>query len=168
MSLSIGPNIGIYSGTGAQRQADTSSRNATSGQSAPAGEQSGQAGRSQITDQIDITSITININQTTTPPNSNQLTVGVGRATAPLADGGGTPQPLAEGYFSSPTNFVPTGGGSGSSSATSEAGIKLQILNETTNTAQTQNGPSATGDSSAGTRSGQSDNSAYRAVNISV
>lgn len=152
MSLSIGANSAIYPGAGTPKQADATSRAGASAQSASSGEQSGQAGRSQITDQIDITSIIININQTTTAPNGNQLIAEVDPLITPLADGGSPLQPLGQG---------------GSSSTTFEASIALQILNETAGTtAQTQNGAPATGNSPAS--SGASAHSAHRAVNISI
>jgi hypothetical protein len=149
MSLSIGPSLGTYSGAGAPRQADSTNGAATSGQSGGA-----QGGRSQITDQINITSITININQATTSPNSNDLTSAVGPAITPLADGGSPVQPLGRG---------------GSSSTASEASITLQILSEAANTSdQAQDRPSRSGDLPARAQGGQSGNAAYVSVNISI
>jgi hypothetical protein len=168
MSLSIGPNLSIYPRAATPRQADPAGGAALSGQLAPNGSQSQQAGRSQVTDQINITSITVNINQTATAPSSSQLRVEVDRATR-LGNGDSTLQPLAEGYFSSPTNFVPIGSLGGSSSATSEVSVTLQILSETTNASvQAKSQPTDKVGAAVTPVNTPSDNSAYSSVDISI
>ncbi len=108
MSLTIDPNINGYPGAIASKQADAPGRDPNTNRPAPGAGERQPAGRSQITDQIDIVSITININETTTTPN-NQRQTELSSAITPLRNGGSAPQPIGEGYFSSPTNFVPTG-----------------------------------------------------------
>jgi hypothetical protein len=176
MSLTIGPNVHSYAGTSSSRQAEAAGRDPNASRQAPGGGEDQQTGRSQVSDQIDITSITINISQTITTPGSDQLQVGVVKA-APL--GSGQPaQLLGEGYFSSPTNFVPVGSGSAGSSSTTEANITLQILSETATTsaqAEGQSGHAKGQHSSAredagGNSKGSStpENSAHQPVDISI
>jgi hypothetical protein len=166
MPLTIGPNINSYPGAIGSKQADAPGRDPTTNRpAAGAG-----AGRSQVTDQIDITSITININQTTTAPN-NQLQTELSSAIAPLRNGGSAPQPIAEGYFSSPTNFVPTGSGADPSSANSDISITLQILSETgTNTskAKDQHSPGRADTATTPTAGSAPDNSSYQSIDISI
>jgi hypothetical protein len=128
MSLTIGPNANGYAG--AWRQSDPTQRDPNTSRSGSGGGEAQQTGQPQVTDQIDITSITININQTTTTPSSDQLQVDVTKAAPPLATTGQVAQPL-QGYFSSPNNFVPFGSSSADSSSTTEDSITLQIESET-------------------------------------
>lgn len=126
----------------------------------------GGGGRPQTVDQIDITSITLNITQGSFDAVDGQLRLGADKV-IPTKDGGSVLQPYAEGYFSSPTNFVPTrSDGATSSQATSGASIALQILTETI-TSQPSPGRAAstapTGAYNAATNDGS-----HRSVDISL
>jgi hypothetical protein len=180
MSLTIGPNVHSYAGASASRQADAAGRDPNVSPPTPGGGEGHQTGRSQVSDQIDITSITINISQTTTTQGSDQLQVGVFEGSSPLGSGqpGQPGQLLGEGYFSSPTNFVPVGSGGADSSSTTEASITLQILSENaTTSAQTQGqsgqakGQHSLGKEDAAGNSNVSstpNNSAYQSIDISI
>jgi hypothetical protein len=146
MSLSIGSNLSSFTGAGAAGLSDPTARGVRSGQlSTPGGE-------STQSDQIDITSVTINISQTI----------------APSSDG----QPNQN------TKTGSTGGGVlALQSETSEASIALQILNDTTNTSPQgadQNSSSKATDTAANVKSttansvNQSINVSYLSVDISV
>jgi hypothetical protein len=171
MSLTIGSNFGANSQAFAPERAAPSGGAAVPGNLAPADGQGRQGGRGQVVDQINITSITINIDQAPSAASGSQLQLEVGKAGSPLADGGSALQPLGEGYFSSPTNFVPTGNedveGS-SSSAASEASLTLQILSETTNASTSDKKQPSSKSGAATPTNVPPDNSAYVSVDISI
>jgi hypothetical protein len=168
MSLTIGSNFGAYPQALTPAQAAPSGGAAVPGNSSPGDI---QGGRGQVVDQINITSITININQAAPASSGSQLHLEVDRD-VPLGNGVSALQPLGEGYFSSPTNFVPTGGGGvgegSSSAAASEASLTLQILSETTNaSAGAKSQPSSKADPAIAANV-PSDNSTYVSVDISI
>ena len=170
MSLSISPNLSLYSGIGALRQTDPVPDVTAAGPTS-ANEQGQQTGPTKVVGGISITSISININQTASTSSSDQLTTEVDKISR-LANGDLVLQPLAEGYFSSPTNFVPTGSGAtnGSPSETSDTSIALEILSMATTDASVHEGSQTTGkvDGATTPQGIAPDNSAYRPVDISI
>ena len=109
MSLTIGPNLRPFYGSGASGSALTGRGTAAGRQSALSPENADQTNQPSQTDQISITSITVNITQQTSGSRDSQLRLGVDKVDPAGNGGGAVLQPYAEGYFSSPANFVPTG-----------------------------------------------------------
>jgi hypothetical protein len=161
MSLSIGSSPSGYYGSGASGGAKIPAAGSSS--------DAQQTGAPQTVDQVDTTSITVTITQGSASLNHGQLRLGLDKI-VPTGSGGSALQPYAEGYFSSPTNFVSTANGGGADSqAASEASITLQILNETT-TDSTQSGqqPSDGSSSGAPTLHGVARTAPHQPVDISV
>ena len=102
MSLSIGPSLGGYYGSGASGGAKIPAAGSSS--------ETQQTGAPQTVDQVDITSITVTITQGSASSNDRQLRLGLDKI-VPTGSGGSALQPYANGYFSSPTNFVSTDNG---------------------------------------------------------
>jgi hypothetical protein len=161
MSLSIGPSLSGYYGSGASGGAKIPAAGPSR-----AGQ---QAGAPQSVDQVNLTSITVTITQGSTSSNDSQLKLGLDKI-VPTGGGGSALQPYADGYFSSPTNFVSTAnGGEASSQATSEASITLQILSETTTNSAQAIGQEPSDGSGAPARHGVAARAAsHQPVDISV
>ena len=158
MSLTIGSNFAAYPLARVPAQAASSGGTAVPGNLTPGAGQ-GQGGRGQIVDQVNITSITINIDQTASAASGSQLQVGVSKAIAPLANGGSALQPLGEGS---------EGVGDSSSADASEATLTLQILSEATDaSAGSKSHPSGKADP-ATVANLPSENSSYLSVDISI
>ena len=159
MSLTIGSNFAAYPLARVPAQAASSGGTAVPGNLTPGAGQGQQGGRGQIVDQVNITSITINIDQTASAASGSQLQVGVSKAIAPLANGGSALQPLGEGS---------EGVGDSSSADASEATLTLQILSEATDaSAGSKSHPSGKADP-ATVANLPSENSSYLSVDISI
>lgn len=171
MSLTVGPNLSAFYGSEASGSALTGRGTAAGRQSALSSENADQTNQTSQTDQINITSITVNITQQTSGLGDGQLRLEVDKVD-PAGNGGGADlQPYAEGYFSSPSNFVPTGNdGTTSPQATSEASITLQILSVATASTEAINQQTPGGadlNVTASHRAAPSGGS-YRSIDISI
>jgi hypothetical protein len=166
---SIVPSASSYPGSSPSAAAWKSARGPAAGCPSSVGNSSAPQ-TPQITDQINITSITVNISEGTPAPGDG-LKLELDKV-VPTGTGASTLQPYAEGYYSAPTNFIPTGSdGATSSQATSDASITLQILNEAitssdqANSSQSQSGTAPTADAGGSAKRGAA---SYKAVDISI
>jgi len=115
-----------------------------------------------------ITSITINISEGATA-SGDGLKLGLDKV-APTGTGGSALQPYAEGYFSTPTNFIPTGSdGANPSQTTSDASITLQILNEAITSSNQASSPQSQSATAPVAGAGEKPGTAtHRPVDISI
>lgn len=164
---SIVPSPSAYSASSPSASAWKSARDPAAGRPSSAGDSSaGQT--SQVAEQINVTSITINISEGATA-SGDGLKLGLDKV-VPTGTGGSTLQPYAEGYYSTPTNFIPTGSdGATPSQTTSDASITLAILNEAiTSSDQASSPQSQSGTVLAAGAGGKPGIASYKSVDISI
>ena len=105
MSLTVGPNLSTFYGSGASGSALTGRGTAAGRQSALSSRTTEQTNQTSQTDQINITSITVNITQQTSGSGDGQLRLGVDKVD-PAGDGGGAVlQALRGRLFFEPDQF---------------------------------------------------------------
>jgi hypothetical protein len=164
---SIVPSPSAYSASSRSASAWKSARDPAAGRPSSAGNSNvGQT--SQVSEQVNITSITINISEGATA-SGDGLKLGLDKV-APTGTGGSALQPYAEGYFSTPTNFIPTGSdGANPSQTTSDASITLQILNEAITSSNQASSPQSQSATAPVAGAGEKPGTAtHRPVDISI